>query len=48
MAVILVVLRQSRNSYGSAVIAVKQWKGVFDSVNTAASCVADNICQTVS
>jgi hypothetical protein len=47
-AVILVVMRQSRDSYASAVIAVKQWKGIYESVNTAASCVADNFYQTVS
>jgi len=48
MAVILVVTRQSRDSYASAVIAVKQWKVFCVSVNTAVSFVADNICQTVS
>jgi hypothetical protein len=48
MAVILVVMRQSRIRYASAVIAVKQWKGIYDTVSTAASCVADNICQTAS
>jgi archaellum biogenesis protein FlaJ (TadC family) len=48
MAVILVVMRQSRDSYASAVDAVKQWKGIYDSVSIAASCVADNICQTIS
>jgi hypothetical protein len=45
--VILVVMRQSRDGYVLAVIAVKQLKGICDSVGTAASRVADNICQNL-